>query len=254
MEQADVILDTLYKTLVTPPAIRYRRAHVDARRGFRGGPDASRGGGRSLVAADGGAGARGGAAPGGDGCPFPCGFPEVAVRQEPEQTEGGRRGDEGSPPRGEERAVLPGGSGAAGEAPFASRRRVEQAQHDHVAAHGSLPVARSLAGVAGPEGYDRPFVWREGQAAQGRADAEDRQGHGRAAVERERPAAQGAGALAGAEGRARGVAQEGRGASQVETSGTGFAAPGGAPGCARRWNGRGSRRTRSRRCAGKSVP
>ena len=161
---------TLYKTLVTPPAIRYRRAHGDARRGFRGGPDAGRGGRRALVAADGGAGARaarlavsvrsgacprGGAAPGGEGRPFPGGFAEVAARQEPGQAQGGRRGGEGGPPRGEERAVLPGGSGAAGEAPFASRRRVEQAQHDHVAAHGSLPVARSLAGIAGPEECDR---------------------------------------------------------------------------------------------------
>ena len=79
----------------------------------------------------------------------------MAARQEPGQAQGGRRGGEGGPPRGEERAVLPGGSGAAGEAPFASRRRVEQAQHDHVAAHGSLPVARSLAGIAGPEECDR---------------------------------------------------------------------------------------------------
>ena len=66
---------------------------------------------------------------------------------------------------------------------------------------------------------------RRPAAAQGCADAEDGEGHDRAAVEGERPAAQGAGALAGAEGRARGVAQEGRGASQVETSGTGLAAP-----------------------------
>ena len=35
--------------------------------------------------------------------------------------------------------VPPGGSGAAGNTPFTSRRRVEQAQHDHVAAHGESP-------------------------------------------------------------------------------------------------------------------
>ena len=47
--------------------------------------------------------------------PFPGGFAEVAARQEPGQAQGGRRGGEGGPPRGEERAVLPGGSGAAEE-------------------------------------------------------------------------------------------------------------------------------------------
>ena len=234
MEQADVILDTLYKTLVTPPAIRYRLAHGDARRGFRGGPDAGRGGRRALVAADGGAGARvarlavsvrtgacprGRAAPGGDGCPFPGGFAEVAARQEPGQAQGGRRGGEGGPPRGEGRAVLPGGSGAAGEASLASRRRFEQARHDHVAAHGSLPVARSLAGVAGPEGCDRPFVRNEGQAAQGCAGTGSGEGHDRAAVEGERPAAQGAGTDAGSRRTTiKALRGEGRGASQVEPS------------------------------------
>ena len=249
MGQADVILDTPYKTLVTPPAIRYRRAHGDARRGFRAGADAGRGRRRALVAADGVADARAarlavsvrtGACPRGDGTdaggragrrvapgregrPFPCGFAEVAARQEPGQAQGRRRRDEGSPPRGEGRAVLPGGSDAAGEASLASRRRVEQAQHDHVVAHGSLRVARSLAGIGSPEGCDRAPARRRPAAAQGCAGSGE--GHDRAAVEGERPAAQGAGALAGAEGRARGVAQEGRGASQVETSGTGLAAP-----------------------------
>ena len=148
--RADVILDTLHKTLVTPPMIRYRRAHGDARRGFRGDPGADRGGRRGLVAPHGGAGigaARlavsvrtgagtrgdgtgacgcGGSAlrrvsPGGEQRPFPGGLAEVAVRQEPEQAEGCRRGGEGSPPRGEGRAVFPGGGGAAGEAAFAGR-------------------------------------------------------------------------------------------------------------------------------------
>ena len=55
-----VILDTVHQALalVTPPGIGYRRAHVDARRGFWGSPDADRGGGRGLVAPHGGAGVR----------------------------------------------------------------------------------------------------------------------------------------------------------------------------------------------------
>ena len=60
-----------------------------------------------------------------------------------EETKEVRRGGEG-------RAFLPGGSGAAGNTPFASRRRVEQAQHDHVAAHGSRPAAQGGEGLAGP--------------------------------------------------------------------------------------------------------
>ena len=58
------------------------------------------------------------------------------------------------------RAVLPVGSGAAGEAAFAGRCRFAQAQHDCDAAHGSLPSARSLASTAGREGYGRPGSWR----------------------------------------------------------------------------------------------
>ena len=42
----DVILDTVHEALVTPPGIGYRRAHVDARRGLWGSPDAGRGGRR----------------------------------------------------------------------------------------------------------------------------------------------------------------------------------------------------------------
>ena len=45
-----------------------------------------------------------GVALGGGGVPCPGGFPEVAARQEPEQAEGGGRGDAGSPPHGEGRA------------------------------------------------------------------------------------------------------------------------------------------------------
>ena len=48
------------------------------------------------------------------------------------------------------------GSGAAGKTPFASRRRVEQAQHDHVAAHGGRPAAQGGEGLAGPE----PRAWK----------------------------------------------------------------------------------------------
>ena len=51
MGRADVIFDTLYKTLILPPTIRYRHAHGDARRGFRGGADADQGRQRGLVAA-----------------------------------------------------------------------------------------------------------------------------------------------------------------------------------------------------------
>ena len=265
MGRADVIFDTLYTTLVTPPTIRYRRAHGDARRGFRGGADADRGRQRGLVAAHGGTaaraarlavsvrtgadprGARAGAsgrggralrtaAEGGEGRPFPCGFAEVAARQEPGQARDGRRGGDGSPPRGGGRAVLPGGDDAAGEVALASRRRFAQAQHDHVAAHGSLPVARSLAGVGSREGYGRTSAWRHPPVSQRRAGAGNQEGDdqstapgGRFPEPGERPAAQGAGAVAGAEGRAGGVAQEGRGASQVETAGTGVAAPGERP-------------------------
>ena len=98
-----------------------------------------------------GASARGTAAPSGGGFPFPCGFAEVAARHLPAQAEGGRRADEGGPACVEGRAFLPGGSGAAGNTPFASRRRVEQAHHDHVATHGGRPAAHGLAGVAGPD-------------------------------------------------------------------------------------------------------
>ena len=45
------MLDTVHETLVTPPGIGYCRAHVDARRGFWGTPDAGRGGGWALVRA-----------------------------------------------------------------------------------------------------------------------------------------------------------------------------------------------------------
>ena len=164
----DVILDTVHEALVTLPGIGYRRAHVDARRGLWGSPDAGRRGRRDLVAPHGGVGvraarlavsvrtgacprgegagaggrgasARGRTAPGGGGFPCPGGCAEVAARHLPEQAEGGRRGDEGGPARGEGRAFLPGGSGAAGKTPFTSRRRVEQAQHDHVATHGESP-------------------------------------------------------------------------------------------------------------------
>ena len=174
------MLDTVHEALITPPGIGYRRAHVDARRGLWGSPDAGRGGRRDLVAPHGGVGvraarlavsvrtgayprgegagaggrgasARGRTAPGGGGFPCPGGFAEVAARHLPEQAEGGLRGDEGGPARGEGRAFLPGGSGAAGNTPFASRRRVEQAQHDRVATHGGRPAAHGLAGVAGPD-------------------------------------------------------------------------------------------------------
>ena len=222
MEGADVILNTLYKTLVTPPTIRYRCAHGDARRGFRGDPDADRGGRRALVAAHGGAdigaarlavSVRTGAGPCGDGTgsgggggsarrrvapgragrPFPSGPSEDTARQGPGQAQGGDRGGQGGPPRGERCAVLPVGSGAAGEAAFGSRCRFAQAQHDHVAAHGSLPAARSLAGAEARQGHDQGAAW-----------------------------------------------------------GSRFPEPGERAGCARLWSGRRSRGTRSRRCAGRS--
>ena len=127
------------------------------------------------------------------------------------------------------RAVLPGGSGAAGEAAFGSRRRAEQAQHDDVAAYGSRPVARRLAGLGGPERYDRASAWRHPPVAQGCAGTGSGEGHDRAAVEGERPAVQSPGAVAGAEGRTRGVARGGRGAAQVGTGGAGVAVPGERP-------------------------
>ena len=128
---------------------------------------------------------------------------------------------------------FPVGSGATGEAAFGGRRRFAQAQHDRGAAHGSLPVEQSPAGVGGPEGYGRTSARRRLPSARGCAGVGSREGHDQGAARGsrfpepgERPAAQGPGAIAGAERRARGVAQEGRGASwQVETSGTGFAAP-----------------------------
>ena len=195
----EVILTALRKPLVTAAEIRYRLAYDDARRGFRGDLGADRGGRRTLVAPDGGTGIgtvrlavpvrtgagprRGGAgaggrcgsarrrvACGGEDRPFPGRFAEVEPRPEPGQAQGGGRGDEGGPARGEGHAILPVGSGAAGEAAFGGRRRFAQAQHAHVAAHGSRPAAPGFAGVGSREGYGcRP-------AAQGRADTEARQG------------------------------------------------------------------------------
>ena len=46
--------------------------------------------------------------------------------------------------------ALQGRSDAAGEAPFASRRRDEQAQHDHVPAHGGRPSAQRCSGRRRP--------------------------------------------------------------------------------------------------------
>ena len=158
--------------------------------------------------------ARGGAAPGGDGCPFPCGFAEVAARQELGQAQGGRRGDEGGPPRGEGRAVLPGGSDAAGEAPFGGRCRFVQAQHDRVAAYGSRPAAQDPGAGGGAEGRARG-VAQEGRDASPQVETS---GTGFAAPESEPPAAQGAGTRAQAEGHDQGVARGSR-----------FPEPGGPP-------------------------
>ena len=81
------------------------------------------------------------------------GFAEVAVRCLPEEARGGRRGGEGSPPRGEGCPVAQGRSDAAGEAACGSGSRAAQAQPAHVAAHGGRPVAQGALGraVAGGE-------------------------------------------------------------------------------------------------------
>ena len=109
--------------------------------------------------------------------------------------------------------------------------------------------------------YGRTSAWRHPPVSQRRAGAGNQEGDdqstapgGRFPEPGERPAAQGAGAVAGAEGRAGGVAQEGRGASQGRNGRHRRRGPGRAPSCARRWNARASRRSRSRRCAGKSGP
>ena len=194
------------------------------RRGFRGNADVGRGGRRDLVAARGnvgvraerlavsvrtggcprgagtGSGGRGGSArgrvaPGRGGCAFPGGFAEVAARQEPEQAERGHRGDEGGPPRGEGRAVLPGGSGAAGEAPFGSRRRVGQARHDRVVAQGCRPTAQGPDGVRSPEGCGWAAVPGDPSAAQGAGAVAGPDGHDRASPRGTPRVAQGNGAV-----------------------------------------------------------
>ena len=151
-----------------------------------------------------GASARRRVACGGEDRPFPCRFAEVELRPEPGQARGGGRGGQDGPPHGEGRAVLPVGSGAAGEAAFGGRRRFAQAQHAHVAAHGSRPVAPGFAGVGGREGHGCCA------GAQDRADAQARRGHDQDAAPGsrfpdpgERPVGQGAGTRAGAQGRAR---------------------------------------------------
>ena len=126
---------------------------------------------------------------------FLGGIAEVAARPVSGQAAGGRGGDEGGPPHGEERPCLAGRSDPAGEAPFASRRRVEQAQHDHIAAYGSRPVARSLAGVGGREGYGRGTVSGERPAAQGAGAVAGPDGHDRAAARGTARIAQGNGAV-----------------------------------------------------------
>ena len=68
----------------------------------------------------------------------------------PGQAEGGGRGDQESPPHGEERPCLAGRGDAAGEAPFGSRRCIEQAQHDRVPA-------------AAPKGLGRRIKFLEGE-------------------------------------------------------------------------------------------
>ena len=126
---------------------------------------------------------------------FPRGFAEVAARQEPEQAERGHRGDEGGPPRGEGRAVLPGGSGAAGEAPFGSRRRVGQARHDRVVAQGCRPTAQGPDGVRSPEGCGWAAVPGDPSAAQGAGAVAGPDGHDRASPRGTPRVAQGNGAV-----------------------------------------------------------
>ena len=215
-------------SLVTPPAIGYRRRHGDARRGLRGGPDPGRGGRRALVAADDGAGTRAvrlavsvrrgarprgggtcaggsggspcrGVAPGGEGRPLPGGIAEVAARQEPDQADGGRRGDGGGSPCGEGRAFPSGGSGAAGEAACGSRRRFEK-RRERATAEGERPAARGAGASAGAEGQDR-VVARGDLGA-----AEVGTGGAGVPVEGKRQVAQSPGADGPAEGHDRGAA------------------------------------------------
>ncbi len=198
--------------LVTPPAIRYRHVHGDARRGFRDGADADRGGRGDLVAphvgaderaarlavsvrtgagAGGSSGsARGRVALGGSRRPQRWECVEVAVQGLPAEAERGRAGDRGPPPRGQGRAVLAGRSGALAGVALRSPQRVERVLHDRSAAR------RGRAAAQGP-GVERP------------------EGRDRATVEGECPTPQGPGAVAGTEGRGRGVARRGLGAAQV---------------------------------------
>ena len=151
--------------LVTHPPLRYRRAHGGSRRRCGHRATAGRWGRRALVVPAGSSltvrarALAGGccrdalrrAAPGGGGGPFPGGVAEVAARPVPGQSAGGRGGDEGSPAHRERRPCLAGRSRAVGEASFAGRCCIEQAQHDDVAAHGQCQPARQGAEAGGRE-------------------------------------------------------------------------------------------------------
>ena len=125
-----------------------------------------------------GGGALRGVAVGGGGFPRPGGFAEVAARHLPEEAGSGRRGDEGSPPRGERRPIVEGGSGASGEAPVGSQGQVGRGPLGRVAVGGSRPAAqgggpadqgsRPAGGPAGPGGAgvgDRQGDHQVGRAA-----------------------------------------------------------------------------------------
>ena len=91
----------------------------------------------STPARRGGASARRRVALGGSGRPLRCGLVEIALRGIPAQAERGRRGSEGSPPRGEGRTIPAGG----GNLP---KRAAEPKHHD--ALHWS-EVAGALAKI-----------------------------------------------------------------------------------------------------------
>ncbi len=190
----------LPKTLVTRFGMWYSCRHDDSRRSCSSGtfvgrearcPMASsprdvlmQGAGLAFAvqaragAGGGGGGALRGVAVGGGGFPRPGGFAEVATRHLPEEAGSGRRGDEGSPPRGERRPIVEGGSGASGEAPVGSQGQVGRGPLGRVAVGGGRPAAQG----GGPADHgSRPAGGPAGPGGAGVGDQTRRPSGGRAA-------------------------------------------------------------------------
>ena len=129
-----------------------------------------------------GGGALRGASPGGNRCPCPGRFPEMAFRPKPEQAEGDCRRGEGTPPNDEVHPHAAGRVGAAGASPFRSRHRVFRTQRYRVRAHGHSPIARNPDARyrrRSPPGLGSPGAPGNGQvAAQSDRSAQQASGGG----------------------------------------------------------------------------